>query len=99
MASIMEGSHCLPSSWAFFCWLLFPRTIHCLRPVELPANWPYIGGTAGNTKDPGTCKYTGERRNVIFMCSATKIGPNRFRLFFGGGDGNVGTGVVEVHDL
>jgi hypothetical protein len=53
----------------------------------------------GNTPDPGTCKYTGERRNVIFMCSATKIGPNKFRLFFGGGDGNVGTGVVEVSDL
>ena len=45
------------------------------------------------------CKYTGERKNVIFMCSATKIGPNRFRLFFGGGDGNVGTGVVQVSDL
>ena len=36
---------------------------------------------------------------VIFMCSATKIGPNKFRLFFGGGDGNVGTGVVQVSDL
>jgi len=45
-----------------------------------------------------TCKYQGERKNVIFLCSATKIGPNRFRLFFGGGDGNVGTGVVEVAD-
>ena len=53
----------------------------------------------GNQPDPGTCKYTGERRNVIFMCSATKIGPNKFRLFFGGGDGNVGTGVVEVSNL
>ena len=52
-----------------------------------------------NVPDPGTCKYTGERRNVIFMCSATKIGANKFRLFFGGGDGNVGTGVVQVFDL
>eukprot|EP01051_Picozoa_sp_SAG22_P015085 SAG22_NODE_1922_length_3307_cov_1.973504_3_plen_480_part_00 len=53
--------------------------------------------------DPGAgqppaskCKYGGLRRNVIFMCSATKIGPDRFRLFFGGGDGNVGTGIVTV---
>jgi hypothetical protein len=36
---------------------------------------------------------------VIFLCSATKIGNNKFRLFFGGGDGNVGTGVVQVTDL
>ena len=42
------------------------------------------------------CAFKGERKNVIFMCSATKIGPNKFRLFFGGGDGNVGTGVVIV---
>jgi len=53
----------------------------------------------GNTPDPGTCKYKGERNNVIFMCSATKIGPNKFRLFYGAGDGNVGTGVVEVSNL
>ena len=53
----------------------------------------------GNTADPGTCKYKGERNNVIFMCSATKIGPNKFRLFYGAGDGNVGTGVVEVSDI
>ena len=46
-----------------------------------------------------TCAYQGERKNVIFMCSATRIGPNRFRLFFGGGDGNVGTGVVQVTKL
>ena len=43
-----------------------------------------------------TCKYQGERKNVIFLCSATPIGKDRFRLFWGGGDGNVGTGVVEV---
>ena len=35
----------------------------------------------------------------IFMCSATKIGPNKFRLFYGAGDGNVGTGIVSVSDL
>lgn len=45
--------------------------------------------------DPG-CKYTGERKNVIFLCSATAIGQDKFRLFFGGGDGNVGTAVVQV---
>jgi hypothetical protein len=45
------------------------------------------------------CAYGGERRNVIFLCSATKIGPDKFRLFFGGGDGNVGTGVVQVSAL
>lgn len=47
------------------------------------------------------CKYQGERKNVIFLCSATPLpktgaGIDRFRLFWGGGDGNVGTGVVEV---
>jgi predicted GH43/DUF377 family glycosyl hydrolase len=47
----------------------------------------------------GECKYHGGRRNVIFLCSATPIGPNTFRLFFGGGDGNVGTGVVRVSNL
>ena len=47
--------------------------------------------------DPN-CSFKGERKNVIFLSSATKIGPNRFRLFFGGGDGNVGTGVVEVSE-
>ena len=45
------------------------------------------------------CQYHGERKNVIFLSSATRIGPNRFRLFFGGGDGNVGTGIVEVSDI
>jgi predicted GH43/DUF377 family glycosyl hydrolase len=48
--------------------------------------------------DPA-CKYKGERKNVIFLSSATRIGPNKFRLFFGGGDGNVGTGIVQVSDL
>ena len=47
------------------------------------------------------CKYRGERKNVIFLCSATRLartlrGVDRFRLFFGGGDGNVGTAIVEV---
>jgi hypothetical protein len=54
---------------------------------------------------PG-CKYKGERKNVIFLCSATRllgrhseidnVTVDRFRLFFGGGDGNVGTAIVEV---
>lgn len=48
------------------------------------------------------CKYRGERKNVIFLCSATRMASrggtetDRIRLFFGGGDGNVGTAVVEV---
>lgn len=43
------------------------------------------------------CKYRGERKNVIFMCSATPLAAaDTFRLFFGGGDGNVGTAVVRV---
>jgi len=38
------------------------------------------------------CKYRGERKNVIFACSATPLAAaDTFRLFFGGGDGNVGT--------
>ena len=45
------------------------------------------------------CKYQGERKNVIFLCSATAIGGDRFRLFWGGGDGNVGTGVVHVTEI
>lgn len=43
------------------------------------------------------CPFTGERKNVIFLCSATPMqAKDTFRLFFGGGDGNVGTAVVEV---
>jgi hypothetical protein len=50
------------------------------------------------------CEYRGERKNVIFLSSATPLPPSptsptgtdRFRLFFGGGDGNVGTAVVQV---
>eukprot|EP00039_Didymoeca_costata_P002135 m.57738 g.57738 ORF g.57738 m.57738 type:complete len:451 (+) comp11128_c0_seq1:75-1427(+) len=45
------------------------------------------------------CKYHGERKNVIFLCSATPLGNDTFRLFWGGGDGNVGTGVVQVTPL
>merc|ERR1712070_1268898 len=46
--------------------------------------------------DPG-CPYSGERKNVIFMCSATPThDKDVFRLFFGGGDGNVGTATVRV---
>jgi len=48
---------------------------------------------------PG-CPYQGERKNVIFLCSATPLPPpsqkDSFRLFFGGGDGNVGTAVVHI---
>ena len=57
------------------------------------------GGAAG-------CRYRGERKNVIFVSSASLLPPaasgqagepvDRIRLFFGGGDGNVGTAVVEV---
>jgi len=48
------------------------------------------------------CKYSGERKNVIFSSSAMPAkgsgtaGPDDFRLFFGGGDGNVGTAVVRI---
>ena len=42
------------------------------------------------------CPYIGERNNVIFLSSAVPIGGDRFRLFFGAGDGNVGTAVVSV---
>ena len=43
------------------------------------------------------CTYRGERKNVIFACSATPLAAaDTFRLFFGGGDGSVGTAVVGV---
>jgi predicted GH43/DUF377 family glycosyl hydrolase len=43
------------------------------------------------------CRYAGERKNVIFLCSATPTGnKDEFRLFYGAGDGNVGTAVVLV---
>ena len=43
------------------------------------------------------CPYAGERKNVIFLCSATPTGnKDEFRLFYGAGDGNVGTAVVQV---
>lgn len=44
------------------------------------------------------CKYRGERHNVIFLSSAVKLkgAKDTFRLFFGAGDGNVGTAVVTV---
>merc|ERR1712039_1108667 len=43
------------------------------------------------------CTYKGERKNVIFLSSATALAePDSFRLFFGGGDGNVGTAIVRV---
>lgn len=41
--------------------------------------------------------YQGERAWVIFLCSAIPTGKkDEFRLFWGGGDGNVGTGLVQV---
>mmetsp|Transcript_8515 Transcript_8515/g.21877 ORF Transcript_8515/g.21877 Transcript_8515/m.21877 type:complete len:464 (-) Transcript_8515:21-1412(-) len=42
------------------------------------------------------CPFSGERKNVIFASSATPLGGDKFRLFFGGGDGNVGTAIVTV---
>lgn len=43
------------------------------------------------------CKYHGERKNVIFACTAMPTGrEDEFRLYFGGGDGNVGTAVIQV---
>ena len=33
-------------------------------------------------------RYVGERKNDVFMCSADPLGPDTFRLFLGGGDGN-----------
>ena len=46
---------------------------------------------------PG-CKYPGQNPDTIFLCSATPTGrkADEFRLFWGAGDGNVGTGIVEV---
>ncbi len=53
------------------------------------------GGPAGQT-----CRYKGERHNVIFACSAMPTGKkDEFRLYFGGGDGNVGTAVVQIEKL
>jgi predicted GH43/DUF377 family glycosyl hydrolase len=51
------------------------------------------------------CPYVGERNNVIFLSSAVRLNSSlsspsssadRFRLYFGAGDGNVGTAVVHV---
>ena len=44
------------------------------------------------------CMYKGERHNVIFLSSVVKLEgkKNTFRLFYGAGDGNVGTAVVTV---
>ena len=44
------------------------------------------------------CKYKGERHNVIFLSSMVRLKgkKNTFRLFYGAGDGNVGTAVVTV---
>ena len=61
---------------------------HVLIPT-----WDYetlCNGDAG-------CKYVGERKNVIFASSAMPTGTkDQFRLYFGGGDGNVGTAVIQI---
>ena len=49
------------------------------------------------------CKYQGERKNVIFASSVMPTKKkDEFRLYFGAGDGNTGTAVVQVlvnHDI
>ena len=61
---------------------------HVLIPT-----WDYetlCNGDAG-------CKYVGERKNVIFASSAMPTRTkDQFRLYFGGGDGNVGTAVFQI---
>ena len=46
------------------------------------------------------CKFKGERKNVIFASTAMRLGgsaaPDKFRLYYGGGDGNVGTATIKV---
>eukprot|EP01043_Picozoa_sp_COSAG02_P023892 COSAG02_NODE_1290_length_13442_cov_6.479125_1_plen_438_part_00 len=44
------------------------------------------------------CKFVGENPNTIFLSSATATGrvKDEFRLWYGAGDGNVGTAVVQV---
>eukprot|EP00041_Stephanoeca_diplocostata_P019363 m.417108 g.417108 ORF g.417108 m.417108 type:complete len:1241 (+) comp21285_c0_seq17:53-3775(+) len=47
--------------------------------------------------DGAPCPFTGERKNVVFLSSAVPTqNKDEFRLFWGGGDGNVGTGLVRV---
>ena len=46
-----------------------------------------------------SCPYKGEREWTIFLCSAVGTqNKDEFRLFWGGGDGSVGTGLVRVVD-
>lgn len=68
--------------------------LHLMIPT-----FPYETLCGGNA----SCPYIGERKNVIFLSSATRLsaglsslGHEEIRLFFGGGDGNVGTGLVQV---
>ena len=66
------------------------------QPPQLPPSpQPEAAETAAAAHDDAGCPYQGERKRVIFLCSATPLGGDRFRLFWGGGDGNVGTGVVQ----
>jgi len=53
----------------------------------------------GGHAPTAACKYTGERAKVIFISSADPLpggGKDVFRLFWGGGDGSVGTGTVQI---
>ena len=63
--------------------------------------WPWsstkLNTSSADCDGAPDCPYVGERKNVIFACSATPLAAkDTFRLFFGGGDGNVGTAVVRV---
>ena len=58
---------------------------------------------SGGGAQPGGCGtplnggYQGERANAIFLCSAAPTDkPDVFRLFFGAGDGSVGSATVAV---
>lgn len=63
-------------------------TTHIMIPI-----FPYETLCSGAPN----CTYIGERKNVIFLSSATPTRvANVFRLFFGAGDGNVGTGLIKV---
>jgi hypothetical protein len=85
--------------------LLSHTTQPCLQFRCMPRSLIHTHTGAAN------CTYTGERKNVIFACSATLLPKasshleqedvgdaqvDLIRLFFGGGDGNVGTAVISV---
>eukprot|EP00756_Hemistasia_phaeocysticola_P055020 Hpha_TRINITY_DN30935_c0_g1::TRINITY_DN30935_c0_g1_i1::g.112389::m.112389 len=69
------------------------RIVQRSEEAVLVPTWDYETLCQGATN----CTYYGERKNVIFGSSAMPTGnPDEFRLYFGGGDGNVGTAVVRV---